>query len=565
MKITSRCLGLHLMFVLPVSVLTACGGGSGASASSSPSSALTSSGVTNTNPGNSPSGTIAASSVSLHTGAWGDLGNLATATNMYIPSTVVNNDIIPAIVAPVQTMDAAGNLTVIWPVPENNNYVLQTARFTRSNSSWSAVQPLDTTQTKAANGLEKNGSMSPVLLADAQGNVMAVWSVTGATALGSPIAMVSRLFNAASGTWGALQILSSTMPAVTPQLVVNAQGEFALVWSAYTASAAQSSGTSMGIWTSVYQPSTGWSSPLEVDNNVTGETSGMPQAVMDAQGNITIAWIKLNATQAGTTPAQILLARRYQNGQWGSVQQVDRNVANPGSDAPSLVVDSQGNVTVAWSQATSADYNLNPLNSVINVSRLSPSSSQWTPPTTVVQAYCAPAQGIISGSTPPCQGTQGAKLAIDAQDRIMLSWLQSSSGANYPTINNGEGLNGQLYASPLLVTSSSVVATQSQLIDAGQAWGGVNKPLISMAGQPALVWLGASANLGISAPIEMSSYSWSTASWSSVQRVDIADQGKSYVAQSPQFNGDARGDMASTWLDFQNGGVVLQAAYFLAP
>ena len=565
MKNSSRCSNLHWMFILPVTILTACGGGSGASTASTASSTLPSSGSSSINSGSVPSGTNAASSVSLQKGLWNNLGNLDSASKMYIPSTVVSNDIIPAIVAPVQTMDAAGNLTVIWSIPENNNYVLQTARFTRSNSSWSAVQTLDTPQTQAANGLEKNGSLSPVLVADLQGNIMAVWTVMGATALGSPVAIVSRLFNAASGTWGALQILSTTMPAVTPQIAVNAQGEFALVWNAYTASAAKNSGTNMGVWTSVYQPGTGWSSPLEVDNNGTGESSGMPQVVIDALGNITTAWITLNAPQTGTTPAQVLMARRYQNGQWGSVQQIDQLIANPGSDAPSMVVDSQGNVTVAWSQASSADYNLNPLNSIINVSWLSSSSSQWTPPITVVQAYCAPAQGINSGSTPSCQGAQGAELAIDAQDRIMMSWLQSSSGAIYPTINNGETLSGQLYASPLQVNNHSAVATQPKLLDSGLAWGGINKHLMSMASQPTLIWLGTSATLGVTAPIEMSSYSWSASTWSTVQRVDIVNQNTSFVAQSPQFNGDAQGDLASTWLDFQNGGVVLQVAYFLAP
>lgn len=174
------------------------------------------------------------------------------------------------------------------------------------------------------------------------------------------------VYTASSNTWSTpLTLDSDTTEARYPRVITN--GTAALIaWFQEDAIA----GTNL--WVSSYDAGTAsWEAAQKLDNasgvdKKTNPAEGELQGVMDSDGDVTLVWS--GDTGSGT---EDILVSRFTSGSWDSTVSIDNLTGEAG--APSAVVDSGGNVHVAWVQHDGIGYK-------IFYNKLTKSNETWATP-----------------------------------------------------------------------------------------------------------------------------------------------------------------------------------------
>ena len=103
------------------------------------------------------------------------------------------------------------------------------------------------------------------------------------------------------------------------------------------------------IWSSLYTPGQGWSTPALVSTDPAVSTSYPVSVAMDAAGNAFVAWPQPDLSQQISSGTDIFV-RRYNasSGLWDDPENIDHNETTENSTGPVIAMNDHGNAMVVW-------------------------------------------------------------------------------------------------------------------------------------------------------------------------------------------------------------------------
>ncbi len=227
--------------------------------------------------------------------------------------------------APQIDVQANGNAMVVWQKHDGTRWNIW-GRYYVAGSGWDASATIDSTS---------NDATGPAVTVDDGGNATAVWQQWNSSSSSTDV-WASRYSGAAWGTPVALDNGSGN--ATRPRIAAAAGGNATAVWQ-------QQNGSTADIWGCSYVGGTGWSSPVLLEADDTGEALS-PELGADSSGNVEVVFQQWN----NTSLSYDVRANRFAAGSgWGNASALENDSAN--ATAPKVTVDSGGNFTAVWLQA----------------------------------------------------------------------------------------------------------------------------------------------------------------------------------------------------------------------
>jgi hypothetical protein len=183
---------------------------------------------------------------------------------------------------------------------------------------------------------------SPRIAVDPSGNVMAVWVQSD----GTSSSIYANRYVVGSG-WGTATLLEiSDMPADSPRIAADSNGNFIAVWRQAWKTV---NGALYGIHANRYVAGAGWgdAATVYVDTSRGDVTAnGDPQIGVDPNGNAVVVWSVYDWSWNHTS----VRANRYAVGTgWGGVTNLSTEAVRA-AYSPTVALDSTGNAIVVWSQ-----------------------------------------------------------------------------------------------------------------------------------------------------------------------------------------------------------------------
>ncbi len=212
--------------------------------------------------------------------------------------------------------------------------------FDRSNWWWDEVEVLSDEST--------GYSYQPRPAIDSEGNIHLVWhDVTDILSSGTDFDIFYKRWDVNTETWGATEIVSteSTSDSAGPSIVIDSEDNLHVVWHDETD--ILGSGTAWDIFYKMLNAGSGvWGTTEVVSTESTGEAFDASFGV-DRAGNIFVTWEDVTDDDAEGDKDIYLKRKDGSTGVWGLVEDVS-SVSNVASSDPHLVVDSNGDVHIAW-------------------------------------------------------------------------------------------------------------------------------------------------------------------------------------------------------------------------
>lgn len=230
-------------------------------------------------------------------------------------------------------MDGNGNALVVWHQFDGTVTNTYATRYI-VGSGWAVPGEISTASAGVA--------MYPQLSMDSSGNAIAVWQQYDASAHYS---IWASRYVATTLTWGVPVLIENdnTGDARDPQIAVNSTGNAWVAWR-------QQDGTLNNLWGNTYTVATGWSNPVLLETNNTGDTTHVHVAA-NASGEAFVVWEQSDGTRTS------VWSNRYNPTlqAWSSTTLVE---VDDIGDAlmPQVAVDGNGNATTVWRQWDGAQW-----------------------------------------------------------------------------------------------------------------------------------------------------------------------------------------------------------------
>ena len=201
---------------------------------------------------------------------------------------------------------------------------------------------------------------------------------------------VSCVAGSAAKAWQGAALLETldAGDAFESQVAFDANGNAFAVWSQPAVS-----GGKFRIWTSRYEPGTGWGSAAQIQITDTTLDYRTPQIAFDANGDAIVVFAGFHPDGSETWAARYSAA----NSSWGAATQLTANGANP-----QIAIDTSGNAMVVWQSWNGGAHD-------IEARRYVASTSAWEP-----------AQLIETNAGP----ADAPQIALDANGNAMVVWSQ---------------------------------------------------------------------------------------------------------------------------------------------
>ncbi|MBS0421608.1 MAG: hypothetical protein JSR66_28120 [Proteobacteria bacterium] len=228
--------------------------------------------------------------------------------------------------------DSAGNAFVLWQQLDGTRNHVYYSRLPVGTTTWSAPVQMDTATGNA---------VRPYVVADAHGNLVAVWMQTDSPQAGSVSHIWSSNYQSSTGHWSvpaAMIANDATLSAFLPKLAVNAAGAAEVIWVQDDNS----------IWSNHYTPASGWGAPLLVEAG--GNNNGLPEVAIDQTGNAMAVWMRSDPT------VPQLAHLRYTvlpvGGNWSAsavISEAD-SATSEYTESPQIAFDAQGDAVAIWTR-----------------------------------------------------------------------------------------------------------------------------------------------------------------------------------------------------------------------
>ncbi|MDE3066595.1 MAG: hypothetical protein KGJ60_03490 [Verrucomicrobiota bacterium] len=251
------------------------------------------------------------------------------------------------------------NCYAVWPYDNTNRTAINRTMLVFSKyigTNWSAPSAV------ADDG---TADFHPQLRTFADGSAVVAWENEGAvipanggfTAMTTNLEIATAFYNPAGGAWRPMrQFTTNDYLDRSPLIAGPSETNLMLVWVANTNNDLEGSATNVNqLWFSTWNASA-WSAPQAFAN------VPYPLLKYDMTYNGTNAYVVMSLDADNTLTnvnAHELFELAYQNGSWGSLQQLTTNQAP--NDNPQIAIDSNGHAVLVWLQgntlASVADFN----------------------------------------------------------------------------------------------------------------------------------------------------------------------------------------------------------------
>jgi hypothetical protein len=223
---------------------------------------------------------------------------------------------------PHVVLDSEGNATAVWDRWNGTDTVVESA-YRPAGEGWEA--PVDLSEPELTGEVVPgaNDAESSQIVVDRNGNVTVVWERYA----GSKIVLQS-VDRPAGGSWTAPADIGEVNleEAPEPWIAVDWEGRATAVWK------------DAGVIQAAFRPYLGeWEAPVPLS----GSESFVPQAAMDARGDVTAVWMHFDGSRYVVESAY-----RPEAGEWES----PTLVSQPGEEGgnPHVALDAKGDSLVAW-------------------------------------------------------------------------------------------------------------------------------------------------------------------------------------------------------------------------
>ncbi len=252
---------------------------------------------------------------------------------------VVSTESISQSNAPSLAVDTLGNVHIAWH-EYTGDYDIFYKRWDDSSHIWTTTEVVSTEST--------GYSLYPSLAVDSSGNVHIAWEDwTDYAGAGTDGDIFYKQWNASSSTWTTTEVVSteSTGYSSEPSLAVDSTSNIHIAW--HDATDYAGSGSDTDIFYKQWNASSSSWTTTEVVSTESSDSSWRPSLAVDSTSNIHIAW------DDWTGPDWDIFYKRWDDStsMWTTTEVVSTESSDR-SNAPSLAVDSAGNVHIAWEDWT---------------------------------------------------------------------------------------------------------------------------------------------------------------------------------------------------------------------
>ncbi len=251
---------------------------------------------------------------------------------------------------PSFAIDSSGNIYVCWD--DLTNYAGAGTDFDIFYKFWDALSSSWNDTELVSTGSNVN-SFTPSLGVDSVGNVHIVWrDPTNYVGSGTDDDIACRRWNATSSSWSAIEVVStqSNQLSVAPSLFIDSTDKVHVTWHDFTDFGG--AGTDEDIFYKSWEnPSTSWTN-TEVVSTESTLNSRYSSLVVDSVGNVHIAWHDQTTYDSSGADWDIFYkCKDVLSSSWTTTEVVSTESIGD-SYYNSIAADSEGTIHVAWYDAT---------------------------------------------------------------------------------------------------------------------------------------------------------------------------------------------------------------------
>jgi hypothetical protein len=223
---------------------------------------------------------------------------------------------------PHVVLDSEGNATAVWDRWNGSDTVVESA-YRPAGEGWEAPVDLSEPELEGEFLPGAHDADSPQIVVDRNGNVTVIWERYAETKI-----VLQSVDRPAGGSWTKPVDLGEVGLGSDPEpwIAVDWEGNATAVWKKGE------------VIQSAFRPYLGeWGAPIPIS----GEESYVPQAAMDARGDVTAVWMHFDGSHDVVESAY-----RPEGGKWES----PTLVSQPGEEGgnPHVALDANGDSLVAW-------------------------------------------------------------------------------------------------------------------------------------------------------------------------------------------------------------------------
>jgi YD repeat-containing protein len=226
---------------------------------------------------------------------------------------------------PDVSVDASGNVTVLWQQSNGTANSIYGNRFNASSATWGGAVLLSNGSSTAAN--------NPQIALDGSGNAFTIWRQGGS--------LFERYYSVSAQSWSAQATLSVRTNTISaPSLSVDAAGNAVVAWI-------QSNGTTPVVYATRYSASSStWSTPVAVESSTATLPTAQGTVVTAINGAYTsVGWLQVNGSQNAAYASSLT------GSTWSTPTLLSPNNGIAAA-TPSISLDAQGNVDLVWQQSS---------------------------------------------------------------------------------------------------------------------------------------------------------------------------------------------------------------------
>lgn len=224
--------------------------------------------------------------------------------------------------SPHVVLDAEGNATAVWDRWNGTDTVVESA-YRPAGGGWGEPVDLSEPELEGDVVLGAHDADSPQIAVDRNGNVTVLWERYSGTKI-----VLQSVDRPASGSWTAPTDIGEVNLGAAPEpwIAVDWEGNATAVWKRGE------------VIQAAFRPFLGsWEAPIPLS----GEGSFVPQAAMDARGDVTAVWMHFDGSRYVVESAY-----KPERGEWES----PTLVSQPGEEGgnPHVALDAKGDALVVW-------------------------------------------------------------------------------------------------------------------------------------------------------------------------------------------------------------------------
>ncbi len=305
-----------------------------------------------------------------------------------------------------------------------------------SNRKWTPIQVVSTESTEP--------SRYPSVAVDQAGNIHVAWEDgTDYNGAGPLADIFYKSWDATSQTWSITEVVSteSTGGSTYPSLAVDAAGNVHIAWLDWTDYAG--SGPDDDIFYKSRDATSQTWSITEVVSTESTDTSSYPSLVADVGGNIHVVWHDQTDYAGAGTDSDIFYKSRDTTSQTWSITEIVSTESPVGSEHPSLVVGSTGNLHIAWYDGT--DYDGAGTDWDIFYKSRDATSQTWS----IIEVV----------STASTDFSYHPSIAVDQAENVHITWFDrtdyTGAGTDWDIFHNFRDTSSQSWRITQVVSSES--------------------------------------------------------------------------------------------------------------